>query len=199
MTSARTRIKRAKPLDPEAFERLLAFALQRSRVPASDKLKLLLSFKAGLRACEIARMRVTDLFDADGRPARNIEVFGGKYGKHRTVPMHKEIREALLEFRKAHPTARYVAISTRKQRGRPAPMSSGALTQWFFHLYRAAGFKGASGHSGRRTFGTQLAHRLAQHQRTLVDVQMLLGHSRLDTTAMYIEPNQNTFDMINSL
>lgn len=199
MTAFHSVKKRAKTLDPEGFERLMAFALQRSKVPASDRLKLLLSFKAGLRACEIARMKVQDLLDGEGRPAKTVEVFYGKFGKHRSIPMHPDIRDALITFRKQHPTARYVAISARKRRGRPSAMTANALTQWFYHLYKAAGFKGASSHSGRRTFGTELAHRLAMHQRTIVDVQMLLGHARLDTTAHYIEPDQNTVDLVNSL
>jgi integrase/recombinase XerD len=186
-------------LQQDEFERLMAFALQRSRVPASDRLKLLLSFKAGLRACEIARMQVNHLTGPEGGPGKTVEVVNGKYGKRRTIPMHPEIREAFAAFLKAHPTARFVAVSSRKQRGRPKAMSANALTQWFWHLYRAAGFEGASSHSGRRTFGTELAHRLAFHQRTIVDVQELLGHARLDTTACYIEPNQNLFDMVNSL
>lgn len=191
--------KRAKPLQQDEFERLMAFTLQRSRVPASDRLKLLLSFKAGLRACEIVRVQVSHLTDAEGKPGKSVEVFNGKYGKRRSIPMHPAIRDALVAFRKAHPNARFVAISSRKKRGRPAPMTANALTQWFFHLYRNAGFEGASSHSGRRSFGTQLAHRLAFHQRTIVDVQHLLGHARLDTTACYIEPNQNVFDLVNSL
>lgn len=191
--------KRAKPLQQDEFERLLAFTLQRSRVPASDRLKLLLSFKAGLRSCEIARMQVRHLTDAEGRPGRTVEVFNGKYGKSRSLPMHPEIRDGLKAFCKAHPNARFVAISSRKKRGRPAAMTANALTQWFWHLYRAAGFMGASSHSGRRTFGTGIAHLLAPHQRTVVDLQHLLGHARLDTTACYIEPNQNVIDMVNSL
>lgn len=190
--------KRAKTLSPADFDHLLAFAMQRSRVPESDRLKLLLSFRAGLRACEIARIQVRDMVDASSRPARIIEVCG-KYGKERRVPMHPDIKDALLAFRKVHPKARYVAISSRKKRGRPTPMTSNALTQWFFHLYRAAGFQGASSHSGRRTFGTEIAHRLGAYQRTLVDVQRLLGHARLDTTALYIEPNECTAAMVNSL
>ena len=199
MTAFRPVTKRAKTLTPKDFDRLMAFTLQRSKVPASDRLKLLLSFRAGLRSCEIARMKVRDMLDVEGRPARTIEVFYGKFGKHRSIPMHKDIRDALIEFRKQHPTAPYVAISARKRRGRPSAMTANALTQWFHHLYKAAGFRGASGHSGRRTFGTELAHRLAMHQRTIDDVQMLLGHSRLDTTAHYIETDQNTFDLVNSL
>jgi integrase/recombinase XerD len=113
--------------------------------------------------------------------------------------MHPDIKKALLEFKKVHPKATYVAISSRKKRGRPAPMTANALTQWFFHLYRAAGFQGASSHSGRRTFGTELALRLGAHHRTLVDVQRLLGHARLDTTALYIQPNECTVAMVHSL
>lgn len=63
MTAFRPVTKRAKTLTPKDFDRLMAFTLQRSKVPASDRLKLLLSFRAGLRSCEIARMKVRDMLD----------------------------------------------------------------------------------------------------------------------------------------
>lgn len=193
--------KRAKTLDDEQFNRLMAFALQRSRVPASDRLKLLLSFHAGLRACEIARIKVADLTDAEGKPRRFLTVFGGiaKGGRSRTIPMSSAISEAVTEFKKQHPTSRYVAISSRKVRGRPKAMSPNAITQWFWHLYREAGFDHCSSHSGRRSFGTHLARNAHQFNQTIVDVQMLLGHARLDTTAYYIDFSENVFDLVNSI
>lgn len=193
--------KRAEILTNDQLEELIAFAVQRSRVPESDRLKLLLSFKGGLRACEIARIKVFDMVDASNRPARMISVFSSvsKGGKQRAIPMHPDIRQALLEFQKRYPTARYIALSPRKRRGRPGPMTANAVAQWFFHLYRAAGFKRASSHSGRRTFATRAASKIANHHMTLVDVQKLLGHARLDTTARYIEPSADTFALVEAL
>lgn len=193
--------KQAKTLGEDSFNRLVAYAVQRSKVPTSDRLKLELSFRAGLRSCEIASLKVSDMVDADGQPARYITVFRGKGGKKRAVAMHKEVRVALLAFMKAHPTKRYVAISSRQRRGRQGAMTANALTQWFYHLYKRAGFVGCSSHSGRRTFGTAAARAVGQlqHHQTIADVQRLLGHSRLNTTGLYIEPSKDTYDFVNSI
>lgn len=193
--------KRAQTLDIEQFDYVLAFALQRSRVPASDRLKLLLSFKAGLRACEIARIRVADMVDAERRPARMITIFGSisKGGKTRDVPMHPDIRDALIEFMKCHPTAKFIALSSRKKRGRPAAMTPNALTQWFHYLYRDAGFKGASSHSGRRSFATEAVKRAPAHHGSIVTVQKWLGHSKLETTAAYVEASNDLIGLVNAL
>lgn len=50
-------------------------------------------------------------------------------------------------------------------------------------LYRAAGIKGGSSHSGRRTFATRLLKRGA----SIEQVQLLLGHESIDQTGAYIE------------
>ena len=57
----------------------------------------LLSFKAGLRACEIAGLDWTMALDANGRVADNISVSSiiAKKGSGRTIPCHPELRKAL--------------------------------------------------------------------------------------------------------
>jgi len=194
--------KHASVLSEELYNKVLAFALQRSRVPESDRLKILLSFKAGLRACEIARIRVDHMTDANGRPAREVTVFSSvsKGGRMRVVPMHKDIRDALEAFMRRYPTAKYVAISSRRRkRGRPTAMTANAIAQWFFHLFKDMGLKGASSHSGRRTFATNATRKLGSFGMTIVDVQKLLGHARLDTTQAYVEPSDNTIALVNAI
>ena len=62
-----------------------------------------------------------------------------------------------------------------------------ALAIRFLTLYRDLGFKGASSHSGRRTFITKAAKRCIEGGGSLRDVQQLAGHSSLATTQRYIE------------
>jgi integrase len=66
-------------------------------------------------------------------------------------------------------------------------ISPKALAIWFLTLYRELGFKGASSHSGRRTFITKAAKRCIEGGGSLRDVQQLAGHSSLATTQRYIE------------
>ena len=58
---------------------------------------------------------------------------------------------------------------------------------WFHRLYEALGFKGASSHSGRRTFVTRCAKKIIEAGGSLRDVQELAGHASLATTQRYIQ------------
>jgi integrase/recombinase XerD len=59
------------------------------------------------------------------------------------------------------------------------------MAQLFLNIYRTAGFEGASSHSGRRTFITELASK-GVSVRVLAE---LAGHNQLQTTQRYIDVN----------
>jgi len=61
-----------------------------------------------------------------------------------------------------------------------------ALEQTFRHLYKISGMKGASSHSGRRTFAT----RLIESGVDIEDVSHLLGHTSVDFTLPYLETSK---------
>ena len=50
-------------------------------------------------------------------------------------------------------------------------------------LYKEAGIEGASSHSGRRTFATNLLNQGAN----IKEVQVLMGHANIQTTAIYVQ------------
>ena len=58
-------------------------------------------------------------------------------------------------------------------------------------LYARLGLKGASSHSGRRTFVTEAARAIVSHGGSLRDVQQLAGDASLATTQRYIEGNSD--------
>lgn len=201
-------IKRAKVLDDEQFPRLMKWIDENSVMPIRDRLLVLLSFKAGLRVSEIVKIDISAMTNAEGKIAKVITIFSnvGKGRKMREVPMHADIEKALREFRKHYKGAEYVALSSQPFRFDPTPnprkyrrMSVNALTIHFHLMFREAGFEGASSHSGRRTFGTRLAQRANNFHQSLRDVQNLMGHARLETTEKYLEPTDDTVDMVNSL
>jgi integrase/recombinase XerD len=57
----------------------------------------------------------------------------------------------------------------------------------FNRIYKMAGIDGASSHSGRRQFVTQLADRGINARL----VQVLARHKHLSTTQRYIDVNEN--------
>ncbi len=206
-------IKRAKTLDDIQFAKLLAHIDETSILPERDRLIVMLSFKAGLRVAEIAKIDMTAMLDTEGKVAKMIHIFSnvGKKNRERDIPINPALKEAILAFQKRFPTAGFVAVSsqpfmyhnTRKgvRYSEPAikRMSVTALTNYYWRLLHEAGFEGASSHSGRRTFGTKLARQANLHHCSLRDVQKLMGHARLDTTENYIELSEDTFDLVASI
>jgi integrase/recombinase XerD len=125
--------------------------------------------------------------DAEGAVADTIHlVNGASKGKRggREIPMANDLRQALVELQAFKPAAPEDRIIFSE---RDIGISPKALAIWFLTLYRDLGFKGASSHSGRRTFITKAAKRCIEGGGSLRDVQQLAGHSSLATTQRYIE------------
>lgn len=191
-------VKQAKTLDDKQFDHLLDHINAFSTMPERDRLMVMLSFKGGLRAAEIAQIDMAAMTDAAGNIAKEIIVSGkiAKAGRDRTIPMNKDVTKALKRFRTVHPKLGFVAVSSAD---RKTQMKPNAVAVYLRRLFVNAGFSDCSSHSGRRTFGTSLARRANSYNRSLRDVQRLMGHARLDTTERYIDVASESFDLVNSL
>lgn len=193
--------KRANPLSKSMAQRTEGYIAEHSRSLESDLLKFRLSLRAGLRAGEIAAVRVEDMLAANGSISDTIEVrtLKQRYKKRtRTVNMHPEIREALAALLQQHGTAKLVAFSIGRD-GQPRYQSASCVANWFFRLYKNVGLGGCSSHSGRRTFATEVAKRLPAHQGSLRDLQIVMGHARIASTECYLEPSDAMGEIIRSL
>lgn len=86
----------AKLLSDLDLKRLLNVAGQ-SRHPHRNKVIVLLSIRAGLRASEIAHLDWWMVTDGSGTIANLIELPGRvtKYGRGRRIPLHAELNRAL--------------------------------------------------------------------------------------------------------
>jgi integrase/recombinase XerC len=180
--------KQAKILSDAQLNRVLR-EVEISRHPERDRVMVLLSHKAGLRAKEISAVTWDMITDADGNIGREIALRdktseGKNGGRH--IPLNPDLRSALVALAakydgKPDPDAR-VAYSDRD-----IGLSAGSVTVWFHRLYARLGLRGASSHSGRRTFVTRLAKTIVAKGGSLRDVQQLAGHASLQTTQRYIE------------
>jgi integrase/recombinase XerD len=159
-------------------------ATRQTRYPARDKVMLLLSAKAGLRAAEIAGLTWAMLTDADGRLASHIALSNqiAKKGSGRSIPLHPLLRAALVPLQRQ---ARNEGHVVKSERG--AGLSAGSVVNWFRAFYAHLGLQGCSSHSGRRTFITVAARRAARAGGSIRDVQLLAGHRSLRHTQAYIE------------
>lgn len=181
--------KQAKVLSADNLKRLLAVA-SRGRQPDRDRLIVLLSARAGLRACEIARLTWGMVLDADGQVAATLDVRSAiaKRGSGRRVPVHPELRQALAKWLARQPRGRVTAdaVVVPSVRGGGA-MRPNSVVNWFVAACHEAGLEGCSSHSGRRTFLTRAARAAHRAGASLRDVQMLAGHRSIETTQGYIE------------
>ncbi len=175
--------KQAKILSDHHVQDLLAYS-QRSRYPVRNRVIVLLSVKAGLRAAEIANLTWPMVLDPSKNIATNIELHdvAAKNRSGRRVPLHNDLREALTRLREITDTTQYVVYSERG-----AGLTPSSIVNWFSTAYRQLGFAGCSSHSGRRTFITRAARQVHKVGGSLRDVQILAGHRSIQTTERYID------------
>lgn len=150
-----------------------------------DRVIVLLSFKAGLRACEIAGLDWTMVLRPDGSLGQQLQVAASiaKNGSGRLIPLNRELRGALA---KLHLEFGWPRDGPVVQSERGGPMTARSIVNWFANLYRSLDLDGCSSHSGRRTFITRSARLIAKTGGSLRDVQELAGHRSLTTTERYI-------------
>lgn len=176
--------KPAKVLGITAMRQAMRVAAHQ-QYAVRNKVIILLSFKAGLRAGEIAALKWEMLLDATGRVGRFIELPArvAKKGSGRRVPIGPELTAALRQLLRQRHTSTGPVIKS----SRGLHMTAKAVVNWFTALYRKAGLEGCSSHSGRRTFVTRAARLITRAGGSLRDVQQLAGHRSIQTTQGYIE------------
>ena len=175
--------KQAKVLSDKHVEDLLFFAAN-SRHPERNRLIILFSVKAGLRAAEIAKLTWEMVLDPSGWVSNAIELqdWAAKKRSGRTIPLHADLKSALADWQLSQMP---VGPVIKSERG--GPMRPLSIVKWFADAYRCLGLEGCSSHSGRRTFITRAARVAHKAGGSLRDVQLLAGHRSIQTTQRYID------------
>jgi integrase len=176
--------KQAKILSEQQVEDLLFFA-KTTRNPDRNRVIVLLSVKAGLRAAEIANLTWEMIVEPTGNVSSHIELrdHAAKMGSGRTVPINALLHEALVVWRRTKNQGGGPVVTSERS-GKMTPLS---IVIWFARAYEALGLDGCSSHSGRRTFITRAARVVHKAGGSLRDVQLLAGHRSIQTTQRYID------------
>ena len=175
--------RQAKTLSSADVSDLLVFA-SCTRNPLRNRVIVLLSTKAGMRAGEIANLTWDMVLGPAGQIGGIIELRdnAAKKGSGRVIPMHSELRAALADLHRAAAYSEYVVTSERG-----GAMTPPSIVVWFNRAFRSIGLQGCSSHSGRRTFVTRAARLVHKAGGSLRDVQLLAGHRSIQTTQRYID------------
>lgn len=169
--------------------RTLSDARIQEAVDAADttrnRLILMLSIKAGLRACEIAGLRWENIDWKD----RSLQLKVTKGSKPRQVPISKDLLGYLLEHWGDEKTPEAGPVIRNPYNKKP--VTANAVAQWLRRHYESLEWEGYSSHSGRRTFVTRAAQRVKDAGGTMKDIQALVGHADIRTTAGYIDTDED--------
>lgn len=178
-------MKQAQVLSEKDVKRVLSAIAKRS-YSTRDRAMFLLTLLAGMRVGEVAALRVSDVYEDDGRVKDQIVLT-----KHQTKG--NEARVVLLNTQVQEELRMYARTLTRKN-DEPlfvskwgTQMSANSLVQVFGRFYKQAGLSNASSHSGRRSFCTKLC----EAGTSIHIVAALAGHKHISTTAVYLIANPN--------
>jgi site-specific recombinase XerD len=131
----------------------------------------------GMRRGELLALRLTDVCAA----TQTMHIRNGKGGKGRVIPLAEEVLGPLARWLEVRPGGRTDALFTTTQGNRIHPTRLQIIWR---RVLRDSGITrdGVSLHTLRHSFATLLLRNGAD----LVTIQELLGHTRLDTTAVYL-------------
>lgn len=136
-----------------------------------ERLVVVLGLMNGLRACEMARLRVRDLEMNEQPPMMWVLGKGSRGGKPRLIPINPMAYGEIAAF-----------IHGRRPEDPVFPGSYGAIDKAWRAAQRRAGFPPVGTHALRRSFG-----RISHDAGTpTAEIQAVYGHAAESTTAQYI-------------
>ena len=180
--------KQAKTLTPQNLKQVLDYVAVHKHA-LRNRTMLLCSMYAGMRAKEIANLRYTDVMDAAGAIRDEIALAPEQTkGRHaRTVFVNAKLKRELETYVRNYKPTTPTDCLFYTQKRMTTGFTPNTLSQYFHYLYKRAGITGGSGHSGRRTFITNLAAK-GVSVRVLMS---LAGHRNIGTTQAYIDVNDD--------
>lgn len=162
-----------------------------------DRALFLLGLYTGMRAKELAALRICDVLTRDGqvKDTFHLSKEQTKGRKGRAVVVGKKAQEEIKTFlcERFHTSDLKPILLTdttrplfSTQKSPRSGFTANTLAGHFCQLMKEARIEGASSHSMRRTFITNLADKgVSVHI-----LQSLAGHSNIQTTARYIQANE---------
>ena len=184
-------MKQARTLNEKELNLLLLYINTRKHA-VRDRAMVLMTYWAGMRIGEVAATKLKDVLASDGTVKHEINLTAeqtkGKYA--RTVVLADKLRNEIKAYLQTRfDTKELIALTYSDHINQPlfatqkrAGFNNNTACYHFHMLYKAAGLSGASSHSGRRSFLTNLSAK-AVPLKVLME---LAGHRQAQTTMRYI-------------
>ena len=183
-----TMSKQAKTLNNDEIRKVLDYVATRKH-SERNRAMIYTIFNTGMRVSEVANLRFKDVVDGDGAVRREIRhsAEDTKTKEARIVfvndKLHKELTRYVKLYKPLNTNVKFFYSQKRASDG----YSPNTLAQFFHYLFNRAGIAGASSHSGRRSFITNLANKG-------VGVRVIMGlsgHRALSSVQCYIDCNDD--------
>ena len=184
----KTMSKQAKTLTAEELRRVLDYTATRKH-SIRNRALVTCSFLSGMRVGELSSLTYADVVDSEGkvRDEIRLKAENTKTKEARIVFVNAKLKKELQQYANAYKPANTQLKFFYSQKRNSNGYNANTLTQFFHYLYKRAGVFGASSHSGRRTFITNLANK-GVGVRLLAS---LAGHRNISTTQAYIDVNDD--------
>ena len=154
-----------------------------------DKAIILLFATTGLRVSELTNLTVEQYMNLGGLDGRELTIVG-KGNKARRVYINDEVKEMIDNYLNTRPKSNYNNLFLSYYGG---PIHSNNLSQTLKNVAKKAGYpmwKDICNHALRSAFATTKA----EQGIPLTTIQASMGHSKLETTLIYIKRNQNAIN-----
>ena len=192
MTNPKPTLNRHRGHATDLTQKSLGLALSQQSDSLRNTAMILCSCGVGLRAKEISSLTWNMVLQEDATVGSELRLpnHAAKKRSGGTLPLAANVVAALERLRQQSQTkkpllpADAIFISQRTRRA----LTTQAVIDLFRRIWMRAGIN-ASSHSGRRFFATTAARSVSAVGGSLRDVQMLMRHSSLQTTQLYISPN----------
>lgn len=180
--------KQAKTLTAEELRRVLDYVATRKH-SIRNRALVLTSLYSGCRVGELSSLTYIDVVDDEGKVRNEIRLKAEntKTKEARVVFVNAKLKKELQHYASTYKPADTQLKFFYSQKRTSDGYNANTLTQFFHYLYKRAGVFGASSHSGRRTFITNLASK-GVGVRVLMS---LAGHKNISTTQAYIDVNDD--------
>ena len=194
-----------RDLSPPEINALLREVARIGRYPVRNTAIMMVLIQTGIRIGECTTLRWGDV--VFGEKSGWLHIRSGKGGKARSVPLNSSARQSLADYvapllnvsptlkavSRAWPSVAAEQALWQSERG---VMTLSAMERAMNAAIAACAFRGlipaeVTPHVFRHTFARRY---LLRHPSDLVGLARLLGHSSLDTTAIYLQPTSTEIE-----